>query len=142
MEIKIFDSLPQEAKNIRRAVFIEEQKFTAEFDGIDERARHLVVFVKDDPVATCRIYPQNKDGKTVHIIGRIAVLKEYRGKNIGSLVLKEAESDIINSGGKVALLHSQCAAKDFYAKNGYTQVSKIDYDEDCPHIWMSKQLSK
>lgn len=142
MEIKIYKNLPTEAKKIRTAVFIEEQKFKCEFDGIDDLSRHLVVFDGDLPVATCRFFTRIKDGKAVHIIGRIAVIKEYRGRNIGSLLLDGAEREIIEEGGKEVFVHSQCAAKDFYEKNGYTQVGDTDFDEDCPHIWMIKQLIK
>ena len=138
MEIKIYSKLPTEAMKIRTAVFIEEQKFKEEFDGFDDLSRHLVAFDGNTPVATCRIYP---NGEGAFIIGRLAVVKEYRGKDIGSLVLKAAELEIIKEGGKLALLHSQCAAERFYEKNGYSTCSEIDLDEDCPHIWMSKKLS-
>ena len=137
MEIKIYSKLPTEAMKIRTAVFIEEQKFKDEFDVIDDSSRHLVVFDGDIPIATCRFY---LNGEGDFVIGRLAVVKEYRGKDIGSLVLKAAESEIVKAGGKQALLHSQCAAERFYEKNGYSQCSEIDYDEDCPHIWMSKKL--
>ncbi|MCH5148495.1 MAG: GNAT family N-acetyltransferase [Clostridiales bacterium] len=136
MEIKIYESLPAEAKKIRTAVFIEEQKFKTEFDGVDGHAKHLIAFDGDAPVATCRFYIDGGE----YIIGRLAVIKEYRGKDIGSLILKAAESQIIEEGGKQVLLHSQYAAKEFYEKNGYSACSKVDFDEDCPHIWMSKKL--
>lgn len=137
MEIKVYGYLPQEARKIRTAVFIEEQKFKTEFDGIDDRSRHLVGFEGNTPVATCRFYPKSQ---TEFIIGRLAVIKEYRGKDIGSLILKAAEREIVKEGGKQVLLHSQCAAKKFYEKNGYIECSEPDFDENCPHIWMSKKL--
>ena len=138
METKIYDNLPQEARNIRTAVFIKEQKFATEFDETDDRSKHLVVFDGQTPIATCRFYCED----TKYIIGRIAVIREYRGKNIGSLLLRAAEKEIIERGGDEVLLHSQCAAKKFYEKNGYSSCSEIDYDKDCPHIWMSKKLNK
>lgn len=138
METKIYDNLPEEAKKIRMSVFIEEQKFATEFDDIDGYAKHLVVFDGTTPIATCRFYCED----TKYIIGRIAVVKEYRGKNIGSLLLQTAEKEIVKSGGDRILLHSQYRAKEFYEKNGYAQCSELDYDEDCPHIWMSKKLNE
>ena len=140
MEIKAYAKLPKEAMKIRTAVFIEEQKFKTEFDEIDERSTHLVAFDGSTPVATCRIYCKNSSGKEF-IIGRIAVIKDYRGRDIGSYILNAAEREIVKCGGKEALLHSQCAAKEFYGKNGYLKCSEIDYDEDCPHIWMNKKLN-
>ena len=142
MEIRIFDNLSEEAAKIRTAVFIEEQKFKTEFDEIDGYAKHAVVFDGSAPVATCRFYNKDEDGKRVYIIGRLAVIKEYRGKDIGSLTLKAAESEIANAGGREVLLHSQCAARRFYEKNGYAACSEADMDEDCPHVWMHKQLGK
>ena len=44
MEIRYYDNLPEEAKTIRRAVFMEEQGFQEEFDEIDGQAGHLVMF--------------------------------------------------------------------------------------------------
>lgn len=139
MKTLIYEKLPEEAKKIRQAVFIEEQKFKTEFDEVDNKARHLVVFDGATPIATCRIYLKNQKA---YVIGRLAVVKEYRGKNIGSLLLSAAELEIIKWGGDEALLHSQCAAQKFYEKNGYFACSEIDYDEDCPHVWMSKKLNK
>ena len=55
-------------------------------------------------------------------------------------MLAEAEKCVLAKGGKILMLHSQCRAKDFYAKSGYTEFGEIGYDEGCPHIWMKKQL--
>ena len=44
MNYKIYDQLPQEAKEIRIKVFMEEQGFKDEFDDLDDLCQHLVVF--------------------------------------------------------------------------------------------------
>ena len=41
MEIKIYNQLPDEAKEIRLEVFVKEQGFEEEFDDIDETAAHI-----------------------------------------------------------------------------------------------------
>lgn len=51
MKVKMFDKLPNEAKIIRKAVFVNEQGFKNEFDEIDENATHIVVYQKEKPVA-------------------------------------------------------------------------------------------
>ncbi len=58
MSICVYDSLPDEAVEIRENVFVKEQGFEKEFDEIDEKAIHLVMFGEHShkPVATCRIY--------------------------------------------------------------------------------------
>ena len=54
IEIKAYDNLPQEARNIRIEVFVKEQGFEYEFDSFDEQATHILAFDNDKAVATCR----------------------------------------------------------------------------------------
>lgn len=141
MKIKIFDGkLPDEAKLIREKVFIEEQGFNEEFDTTDNISVHIVAFDGDKPAGTCRYYMQNKDGDTVYYIGRLAVMKDYRGKGLGAELVRFAEESIKARNGKSVRLHSQYRAKEFYEKQGYTDFGEPDYDEDCLHIWMEKTL--
>ena len=51
MNILIYDTLPDEAAEIRRAVFVEEQGFHNEFDEIDKRAKHIVLYDNNAPWA-------------------------------------------------------------------------------------------
>ena len=47
MEVSIYSELPDEARAIRQAVFVEEQGFQEEFDDIDNtEAAHLVGLLK------------------------------------------------------------------------------------------------
>lgn len=137
MIIKTYKTLPKEAAQIREEVFVKEQGFREEFDSVDNNAHHVVLFAEGEPVATCR-YFTGKDGS--YIVGRIAVLKEHRGKKFGSTVLAAAEKEIKRSGGKSVILHSQLTATAFYEKLGYTAYGEIEPEEDCPHIWMRKEL--
>lgn len=139
MDIKIYNTLPKEAVQIRETVFVREQGFCEEFDETDKQAWHLLYFEQDIPVGTCRFF-QEPSGER-YTIGRIAVLKEYRGKNIGSRLLHRAELEIEKMGGKSAVLHAQEQAKEFYQKQGYCEFGETDFEQDCPHIWMSKKLN-
>ena len=49
MNTKIFTSLPQDAKDIRIEVFINEQGFENEFDEIDTISHHIVAFDEENP---------------------------------------------------------------------------------------------
>ena len=89
MEIKAYDKLPKEAKDIRQEVFIDEQGFKNEFDDIDNTAIHLVCYDKEKPIGTARIF-YDEELKGYHF-GRIAVIKSYRGKGIGRELLNFAE---------------------------------------------------
>lgn len=138
MNAKIYNSLPKAASEIRTEVFINEQGFENEYDSIDETATHIVMFSGDTAVATCRVFWN--DGTDSYVLGRLAVLKEYRGKNIGAAVVGEAENYVRKAGGNELRLHAQCRSTCFYEKLGYEQFGDVEYEEDCPHIWMKKQL--
>lgn len=107
METVIYKGIPNHAKEVRQKVFVDEQGFHNKFDDIDETATHIVMFNEDKiPIATCRIFWDAV--MNTYILGRLAVIKEYRGKNIGSVIVKEAEKYIQKNGGKCMALHAQC----------------------------------
>lgn len=138
MEFRLYDTLPQEAKQIRQTVFVEEQGFMEEFDETDTVASHLVLYDGAVPVATCRFYEDAEMG--AYVIGRIAVMKNYRGRGLGSDVIEEAERHVRLIGGKRICLHAQKRVKGFYEGQGYRMWGEEDEDEGCPHIWMEKCL--
>jgi predicted GNAT family N-acyltransferase len=138
MIIKEFNYLPEEARKIRSEVFVKEQGFVEEFDEIDGIAKNIVLYEKEQPISTCRIYFNSE--KQSFVIGRIAVIKELRRKNIGSKMINVAEETIKRDGGKSVMLSAQVRVAEFYEKQGYKKQGKTYLDEDCPHIWMKKNL--
>ena len=107
-------------------------------DEIDIHANHLILYDNKRPIATCRFFAHGLPED--YVIGRIAVIKEYRGQNIGTYLLKAAETEIKKIGGKRIFLHAQNKVKNFYEKRGYSSFGKIELDEYCPHVWMSKEI--
>lgn len=140
MIIKISENgLPRDAWKIRETVFIMEQGFQNELDELDDSAVHLVLYDdKGCPAGVCRIFPSEKPEE--YILGRLAVLKEQRGKHIGEKVVKEAEKYAASKGARVMKLHAQCQASVFYEKIGYHPYGDIEEEEGCPHIWMKTSL--
>ena len=65
METKIYNQLPDEAKEIRLEVFVKEQGFEEEFDDIDETAAHIVLFDGSHPVGVCRIFTDPGSGRVM-----------------------------------------------------------------------------
>ena len=138
MEIRVYDTLPEDARQIRQEVFIEEQHFQEEFDGIDSRALHLVLYRDGSPAGTCRFFQGREPGE--YLLGRIAVRKSFRGQNLGAALLEAAEREIRKRGGGSVRLHAQQRAAGFYEKQGYAPYGPVEYEEYCPHIWMEKKL--
>lgn len=137
-QIKSFKILPEEAINIRTKVFVEEQGFKEEFDTIDKIAEHLILFVDDNPIGTCRYYKKDDS----YYFGRLAILKEYRNKNYGGLLLKEAINNLKKENAHKVILNSQLRAKDFYIKHDFLQEGEVFYEEGCPHIKMYLNLGE
>ena len=125
-----------EAKYVRQTVFIEEQDFVNEFDDIDNDAFHTVIFDEDKPIATGRLFC---DEKGWHI-GRVAVLKVYRKKSLGERIISELETKAKQIGADKISLSAQTQAAGFYQKLGYENLGDLHMDEHCPHVTMKKKL--
>lgn len=133
-----FNYLSPDAKKIREEVFVSEQGFQNEFDEIDNYATHLVFYEDNTSVAVCRYYKDKE--KDTYIIGRIAVLKAYRGNHFGQRILEVLEKNIVSEGGKKISLSAQVRVQSFYKRSGYVVKGDIYMDENCPHICMEKNL--
>jgi len=73
-------------QTVRCEVFVKEQNVprSLEFDGLDATALHwLALTPEEEPVGTLRLLPSGQ-------VGRMAVLKDYRGRGIGSRLLNHA----------------------------------------------------
>ena len=94
-------------------------------DEFDERdcdgTKYIVVLDEGYPIATCRFYEVEKDSV---VLGRVVVLPEYRGKQIGALVVTEAEKWIKELGYKKVIVDSRLVAIGFYEKLGYQKEAE------------------
>ena len=136
--IKTYTTLTEDAVRIRKEVFMEEQGFKDEFDATDEVALHLVAYDGEEPVGTCRVFYD--EASSSYVLGRLAIRKPWRGKDLGSALIAEAEKAVTARSGNSLILHSQCRASAFYEKNGFVRFGDIDEDGGCPHVWMKKEL--
>jgi predicted GNAT family N-acyltransferase len=121
---------------IRLKVFVEEQNvpLELEWDGEDERCEHALAYAPDDtPIGTGRLLP---DGR----IGRLAVLKEWRGQGAGSALLEYFLALAREKGFTTVSLHAQIHATAFYARHGFEAHGDQFMDAGIPHIEMSRQL--
>ena len=126
-----WDQLQQDAKLIRTQVFICEQGITEadEWDDQDMISDHFVVYDQDQPIATARLLQNNS-------VGRVAVLKAYRGQGIGRMIMLEIIRQAHQQDRKFLHLSSQVHAISFYEKLGFS-IQGDAYDEcGIPHIKM------
>lgn len=91
-----------------------------EFDEHDtDGTKYIVILDSKYPIATCRFY--ETDSKTVKI-GRVVVLEEYRGQNLGRLIITEAEKWIKELGYRIIEVDSRKEVTEFYKKLGFRIV--------------------
>ena len=137
METKRYTELNKDIINLRTKVFMEEQGFENEFDKQDEDCFFIVAYDNDKAVGMCRFF--SDDHKHYHL-GRVCVLKEYRNKGVGRLVVEEAQKQIKEMHGEEIVLSAQSRVKDFYSKLGYQAYGEEYYDEHCLHVDMKITL--
>lgn len=131
-----WEQLQQDAKLIRTQVFICEQCITEadEWDDQDVISQHFVIYDQDQPIATARLLENNS-------VGRVAVLKAYRGQGLGQMIMLEIIGYAQKQRRSVLTLSSQVHAISFYEKLGFT-VEGNSYDEcGIPHIEMTMSLN-
>lgn len=96
-----------------------------EFDEKDgDGSRYIVLLDDGYPVATCRFF--EADARCVHL-GRVVVLPQYRGRELGRKTLMEAEDWIRDCGYEEILLDSRVNAVEFYEKLGYQVIDGSHY---------------
>lgn len=129
-----------DAVRIRQKVFVQEQGVPAnlEIDGNEAYSVHFVLYTDDKkPVATVRLLPLNDH---TFKLQRMAVLKEYRRKNLGSEIITEAEAFAKQQHYKTIELGAQLSAEKFYKKLGYITYGEIFEDAGIDHVHMKKEL--
>ena len=125
----------KELKKIRSTVFIEEQQVPEqlEWDEFDSQSTHFLAFHGNQPIATARLKP---DGQ----IGRMAVIKNYRDKGIGSKLLSAVLLEAKNNGYNMVYLHAQKQAINFYKQFQFICNGIEFMDANILHQAMYKNL--
>ena len=130
-----YESNTKDICAIRYKVFVGEQKVPEELeiDGFDDQAKHVLAFVDGVPIGTGRIL---SDGH----IGRVAVLKDYRGLGIGKSIMKDLIKWAQNMNLEKVWLSSQWHAHSFYLDLGFVCVGEIYKEAGIDHIKMFRTL--
>jgi predicted GNAT family N-acyltransferase len=120
-------------RSVRHAVFVLEQSVAKglDFDGSDSACRHALAFSEDDVVGTGRML----DGH----IGRIAVLKPWRGRGIGSALVQFFMDMAKQKGLDRVYLNAQLPAVSFYESLGFCKIGEVFMDAGIKHIRMERE---
>jgi len=122
---------------VRREVFVDEQSVPAqlEIDGRDDHCIHALAMDCDRPVGTGRIDLAG-GGK----VGRVAVVREYRRRGIGSRLMAALEQAAREHGLQSIWFHAQESAIPFYEKLGYSLEGESFMEAGIPHRQMRRCL--
>lgn len=122
---------------VRRAVFVVEQAVPEEleWEAADHAAVHVLACTADGvPIGTGRLLI---DGR----IGRMAVVREWRGRGVGAALLRELIATAEARGITKLHLHAQTHALPFYARFGFVPTGPEFMEAGIPHREMTRPPS-
>jgi len=128
----------EKAFAIRMRVFVKEQGVPEEIE-LDEdegRAIHFLALIADKVVGTARVVLRHGGAK----IGRMAVLKSYRGMGVGSKLLKLAIETAKRKRARGIYLHAQVSVIGFYETADFRAVGPVFEEAGIPHRKMTLRL--
>ena len=134
------DEAKARAFAIRMRVFVREQRVPAaiELDRDDDRAIHFLATSDGKAVGTARVVSHHGSAK----IGRMAVLKSYRGKGVGKKLLQRAVATAKKLGARTIYLHAQVPVIEFYEKLRFRCVGPVFDEAGIPHRKMILKKTK
>lgn len=118
---------------VRQKVFVEEQHCPPEeeFDQVDDYAMFAAVYDENrNVVGTGRVYI---DEEGCYHAGRIAVLREARGKGYGDFIVRMLCDRAFANGATEVHIGAQVQAIGFYETIGFRVCGELYDDVSIPH---------
>lgn len=125
-----------ELRMVRETVFVHEQQvpLEEEWDALDPLCRHVIARDEDgQPIGTGRLTPERK-------IGRMAVLREWRGRGVGDALLSALMAEAHALGWPEVTLNSQVSAEGFYTRHGFIPQGERFWEAGIEHQSMRRRL--
>ena len=109
---------------------------TADRDGRDHEAIHLVAVEDGRVVGTCRLLFRGRTAR----LGRLAVEPAARRRGVAAAILRAATEAARRVEAERIELHAQTYALELYAREGYAGHGSEFVEEGIPHLAMRKSL--
>ena len=136
MDFVMTIGLNDDARAIREEVFMREQGYVDEFDDIDARAAHIVLYQEGEACGCCRYFERDKSGEWA--LGRLAVRKKFRRRGLAEALIAKALEGMRSRGARSAYLDAQTYVRGLYEKFGFVQCGEEFLEEGNPHVPMRK----
>lgn len=138
IQIRIADWQKDNAdlRRIRETVFVAEQSVPPEleWDADDTAAVHFLALESGYAVGTARLL---SDGH----IGRVSVLRDWRGLNVGDALMRAAIEEAERRGLGEQRITAQVHATAFYERLGFKVISDEFLEAGLPHVEMLRKGS-
>ena len=126
----------KDLRAVREPVFVHEQQvpIEEEWDDLDPDCEHVIARdAEHRPIGTGRLTPKHK-------IGRMAVLREWRGKGVGEALLLALVERARALGLREVSLNAQVGALGFYEKFGFQGFGERFWEAGIEHQAMRLEL--
>lgn len=135
IELLSWEEARRHASPIRFTVFCEEQGVPREIelDEQDSRCIHAIAYEGVHAIGTARLLP---DGH----IGRMAVLKGWRNRGVGGLMLQKLMERAKGRGDREIVLSAQVHAVPFYRAHGFVEEGSEYLEAGIRHQAMKRVL--
>lgn len=126
---------------IRTSVFVDEQQvpLADEWDGLDETAAHFLIKHNGQAVGCARLLVEREGNFAQFHIGRVAILKEFRGNGFGRQLMQFILDYCKRAAPYPIYLHAQVERRNFYKNLGFVEQGAVFMDAGIPHITMHWQ---
>lgn len=121
---------------VREIVFVQEQGVPREIeqDALDPDCHHVIARdAHGNAIGTGRLTPR-------HTLGRLAVLREWRGHGVGDALLQALVAYARELGWRDLSLHSQASAIGFYLRHGFLPQGAPFVEAGIDHLTLSRRL--
>jgi len=136
IELLSWDRARAAATLIRCKVFVEEQRVPPDIEMDENEAQcvhALALVASGGAIGTGRLLP---DGH----IGRMAVLREWRGRGVGGLILEKLIERARRRGDPAVVLSAQTHAIGFYRGHAFFEEGGVYEEAGIPHQMMRRSL--
>jgi predicted GNAT family N-acyltransferase len=130
---------------VRETVFVLEQNVPVEEerDALDPRCRHVIA--RDErgkAIGTGRLVPPSDTNASPARVGRMAVLREWRGAGVGDAMLQALLRQARELGWNDIVLNAQVSAQAFYARHGFIAFGERFTEAGIEHQAMRRLLDR
>jgi predicted GNAT family N-acyltransferase len=145
IELSAWSEAHAEALRIRERVFVQEQGVPAELELDQHDPQCVHALARDETgraVGTGRLLPAESHGaRIVSHVGRMAVLKEWRGRGVGGALLARLIDAARERGDMEIVLAAQIHAQGFYRAHGFLEEGDEFTEAGIPHRTMRRVLA-